>query len=170
MVRLIFASYIVFGSVMISLLWGDHWLSRNVGISIITFIVAVWLVTAYFLFRYLRLTTRQKIVGWAFALAVIGFSFTERFSSYEIFHNSWHWLLWDALGLSFFLMSLGFAKLMSGRKSTLAIPKYFSVASEAPEHVLLADDPLPRSWSDHARHTGLISRTTSRCSRPKGDL
>jgi hypothetical protein len=130
-------SYLLFNLLMIDLLWGDTWLlSPTVGIAAVTFIVIGWLLSAYFLFRRLRLTVRGKTAGWLFVVAFVGYIVARRFSSYYIFHSSWSlWLISDAVGLFLIATSLGLAILMLGKRAFRQTTPY-TVESEAPDHVL----------------------------------
>jgi hypothetical protein len=129
-------SYLLFNLLMIDLLWGDAWLlSPTANIAAVAFIVVGWLVSAYFLFKHLQISVRQKAVGWLFVVSFVGYSITRRFSSYYILHSSWLWLISDAVGLSFIAISLAFAALILGKR-TLGNSTPYTVASEAPDHVL----------------------------------
>src|SRR5215469_7817969 len=102
-------SYGLFNIVLITLLWGDCWLPRNGGLAIIVFILSAWLVAAYFLFRHLRLTLREKAVSGLFVFAFIGYSVARRFGSYYLLaHGSWLMSLgWGIAGLLFVLTAVG---------------------------------------------------------------
>jgi len=130
-------SYLLFNLLMIDLLWADTWLlSPGAGVIAVAVIVIGWLVSAYFLFRHLRLTVRQKAVGWLFVIAFVGYSITRRFARYYIFHSAWSlWLVSDAVGLSLIAVSLVLAVLILGKR-TLGPSTPYTVESEAPDHVL----------------------------------
>ena len=133
--RILVGSYFLFGSLLISLLWHDRWLPPPIGIAAVTLIVIGWVVSLYFFMKNLRLTIRQKIIGWSAALAFIAFSFAERFSSYSIFHDTWDWVFWDALGISVFFIPLGLAKLLFKDQSNLGNAAPYTIESEVPDHV-----------------------------------
>jgi hypothetical protein len=130
-------SCLLFNLLMIDLLWGDTWLaSPTAGIAAVTFIVIGWLVSAYFLFKHLRLSVRGKTAGWLFVVAFVGYSIARRFSSYYIFHSSWSlWLISDAIGLFLIATFLGLAILILGKRAFRRATPY-TVESEAPDHVL----------------------------------
>ena len=142
LLRLLMGSYLLFGLVLISLLWGDRWLPPAIGIATLGCIVFCWLVSAYFLFRHLGLSTRAKIVGWLSVVTLIGYTVTCRFSSYYLFHNSWSLMFaWEALGFLLIAIWLGLALLILPKAAALSSATPFTVESEAPEHVLHIDGP-----------------------------
>ena len=134
--RILYGSYVLIGFITISLYWGDRWLPRNVGVAIVTVIVCVWLVCAYVFFRNLRLTLRQKIVGWSVVVTLIGIAFTHRLASYYFYHDNWRWVLWEILGLSMIAVSVLLAALLLDKGDFPASDDSFTVESETPDHVI----------------------------------
>ena len=148
-------SYLLFNLLMIGLLWGDTWPPRAVGIAAVIVIVIGWLVSASLLFRHLHLTVRQKIAGWLFVVAFVGYGVARRYSSYYIFHSAWSlWLVSDAIALLFVAVSVGLAVIILP-KSSIRWPTQYSVESEAPDHVVhiggIPNYSLKRTAEDRLR-------------------
>jgi len=130
-------SYGLFNIILIALLWGDSWLPRAAGFTVIAFILAAWLLSAYLLFNHSQLAWREKAVSWLFVFAFIGYSVARRFSSYYLLANgSWlMWFGWGVAGLLFIFTAAGLASLIVGKDEPSASTSY-TVESEAPDHVL----------------------------------
>ena len=142
LLRVLMGSYLLFGLVLISLLWGDRWLPFTIGIAVLGCIVFGWFVTAYFLFRYLCLPIRAKIVGWLSVLSLVSYTIARRFSSYYLYHDSWSLMFaWDAVGLLIIAIWLGLAVLILPKASVGPSATPYTVQSETPDHVLHIDRP-----------------------------
>jgi len=133
-------SYGLFNIILIALLWGDSWLPRTAGFTVIALILTAWLISAYLLFRHSRLTLREKAISWLFVFAFIGCSFARRFAAHYLLANgSWlMWFGWGVAGLLFILTAVGLASLIAGKDTPSAITSY-TVESAAPDHVLNVD-------------------------------
>jgi hypothetical protein len=131
------ASYLALNLVLIELVWGHSWLSHDALTAALFTSIVGWAVSSYFLFRYLGLTTRQKVAGWVIVAAVAGFSVARTFSRHELFaHDSWlKWFLWNGVGLLFIVGSIGLAILITGT-NRLSTPTPYTVESEVPDHVV----------------------------------
>jgi hypothetical protein len=137
-------SYGLFNIVLIALLWGDSWLPRAASVATLILILSGWLVSADLLFRHMHLTAREKVAGWLFVAAFLGYTILRRFSRYYLFaHSSWSlWLIWGVAGLLFALTSIGLAGLILRESTFDETATNFTVESVAPEHVLhLASTP-----------------------------
>ena len=142
LLRLLFGSYLLFGIILISLLWGDRWLPPNVGIAVLACIVTGWFITAYFLFRHLGLPIRAKIVGWLSVASLVGYSIARRFSSYYFYHDSWSLMFaWDAVGILIVAIWLGLAVLILPKTPIPSSATPYTVESETPDHVLHVNPP-----------------------------
>ena len=135
-------SYVIFNLVLIALLWGDTWLPRAYGVATLSLILFFWLVAASFLFRHMHLTPREKVAGWLFVGALVGYTVLRRFSRYYSIHGPVStWLVWTAAGLLVILTTFGLAAIILGKR-TSASASNFTVESVAPDHVIhLASTP-----------------------------
>lgn len=134
-------SNLLFNLVMIDLLWGQTWLSKQAEVALLPFFFLCLTTSVHFLFRYLGLTLRQKVGAWIVFVGFAGYTVARRFSSYDLMaHGFWSpWLIWSISGLAFFFASFGLALLVIGapkdeRLECEASP--FTVESEHPDHVL----------------------------------
>jgi len=142
LLRLLMGSYLLFGLILISVIWGDAWLPPTIGIAILGCILIGWFVSAYFLFRQLGLPLRAKIVGWMSVITLVGYTIVRRFSSYYLYHDFWSLMFaWDAVGLILIATWLGLALLILPRASVLRSAAPYTVESEAPDHVLHVNRP-----------------------------
>jgi len=135
---ILIGSYILFNLVLISLLWGDAWLPRNVGVVVVVVIVAGWFASAYLVFRRFRLTLRDKLIGWLLIFGLVGFTFALRFSRYYLIHSWTIWLIWSVAGFLFLLATFGLASFLEEKRQLPAT--LYTVESESPDHVFHKDD------------------------------
>jgi hypothetical protein len=134
-------SYVLFNFLLIALLWRNRWLSHTVGLAVLMTILVGWAITVFLIFRHLGMSTRQKVVGSIFFVAICGFTVARQFASYSMYHDEWtKWLFWDAVGMLSIFSAVLLSRLITGRKNDLAIGSdSYTVESQMPEHVFHVD-------------------------------
>jgi len=135
--RVLIVSYMLFGLMLVGLVWGDTWLPRSAQLAVIASTAVVWLVSVHVLFRQLRLPLRAKIVGWFLVAIFVIYDAVSTVASYYYWHDLWsQWIALDVAGMLFFLSSVGLLALLLRERSAPTVVPPYTVESEAPDHVL----------------------------------
>ena len=135
--RVLIVSYMLFGVMLIDLVWGSTWLPRNTLLAVIACTGIVWLVSVHILFQKLDLSLRGKLIGWFFVLVFVAYDINSTVASYYLWHDRWsQWIAQDIAGILFLLSSVALGGLLLRARSVPTAVPLYTVESEAPDHVL----------------------------------